>query len=210
MRTLLLLLGFLSAPSATDARPDTLEDRPDDQPEDQPAERRLFSEQNSELRFSVSIVGVLRKHGIFDEFQGELSRAAGSDEVRVTLRIHSASARMKSARDTKQVQSDAFFASEQFPHIDFVSQPFAASWLRARQTSHAIRGQLSLRGQSFPETLYLQVRDCPPQRALTACSFSVQGIISRKRYGMRSHRAFVSDAVQLDVRIDAAASKPAP
>ena len=166
------------------------------------ADQRTLSAHNSAIKFSVQILGVIKKSGQFTDFNGRFERQSGSPQkALVWLSIRSDSAQMRSKKDTEMVKGDSFFAAAQFPEVRFDSEPFDAKILLDTKTSHAISGHLSLRGKRLPETLNLKVLACVELTALEKCSFQVNGKLDRARYGMQSHRAFVGDDVRLSLTI---------
>ena len=161
-----------------------------------------FSARDSSLEFSVQILGLLKKSGQFTDFDGRLERTVGAPKTAsVWLSIRSNSAQMRSKKDTEMVKGASFFAAAKFPEVRFESEPFDATLLLDIKSAHPISGYLSLRGKRLSETLNLQVLSCKNLAALEKCSFQVSGKLGRARYGMQSHRAFVSDDVLLSLTI---------
>jgi polyisoprenoid-binding protein YceI len=162
----------------------------------------VFDADTARLKFQVAILGVLEKQGQFDRFEGQL--IVTHRLAYVVLDIDARSARMKKAKDTATVQGEAYFAAEAHPHIHYQSAAFDAALLRLPDATHQLPGTLSLRGQTNKEQIELKVIDCPSQALLSQCRFEVRASISRKRYGMKSHRAFVADKVGLHMELSGA------
>jgi len=170
------------------------------------SDQHTFSADNSSLEFSVQILGVLKKSGQFSDFNGRLERPLDSPtKASVSLSIRAGSAQMRSKKDTEMVKGEDFFAASQFPEVRFESEPFDAKLLLDPHVKHPISGYLSLRGRRLSEILNLKVLGCAELAELEKCSLQVAGKISRTRYGMQGHRAFVSDDVQLSLTIHGSA-----
>lgn len=152
----------------------------------------------SSVQFHVSIFGVFKKRGSFTQMRGALSVQANS--ARVSARIKTASARMKSPSDVALLKSPAYFDAARFPEIVFQSDSFPISTLRH---GGQISGKLTVRGVSQQQSFVLTTKPCANAFAQTPwrCAFEVSGTLNRSEFGMKARRGVVSDAVELTLSI---------
>lgn len=155
-----------------------------------------LSAADSEARFHVDVRLPIRAEGRFTELAGRLRpRPGGECEVEVRLRAdtveYSGPAWM--ARLTR---SPAFLDAEAHPEVRFVSRPFPAQWLNE---GGSLRGRLRLRGRERPVEFILRPAEC--ETLGQACDIRVQGVVSRRDFGMQAHRFTVKDSVRFDFAI---------
>ena len=152
----------------------------------------------SSVQFHVLIFGMFKKRGSFTQLRGALSVHANS--ARVSARIKTASAIMKSPSDAVLLKSPAYFDAARFPEIAFNSDSFPiATLLHGGQIS----GKLTVRGISQQQTFVLTSKPCAKAFAQTPwrCAFAVTGTLNRSDFGMKARRGVVSDAVALTLEI---------
>ncbi len=152
----------------------------------------------SSVKFRVTIFGVFKKHGSFSALKGGLR--IDKNTARVSARIGSASATMKSASDAALLKSTPYFDAEHYPEIVFVSEPFKHAVLRR---GGEIRGKLTLRGVTQIQVFELTPKPCAKAFAKTPwrCAFDVTGRLKRAEFGMKARRGIVSDEVELTLAI---------
>lgn len=152
----------------------------------------------SSVQFHVSIFGMFKKRGSFTQLRGALTVRAKS--ARVSARIQTASATMKSPSDAALLKSPAYFDAAHFPEIVFNSDSFPIATLRR---GGQIRGTLTVRGISQQQTFVLRTKPCEKRFVETPwhCAFDVTGTLNRSDFGMKARRGVVSDAVQLTLSI---------
>ena len=152
----------------------------------------------SSVQFHVSIFGVFKKRGSFTQLRGALSVRAKS--ARVSARIQTASAIMKSPSDAALLKSPAYFDAARFPEIVFQSDSFPIATLHH---GGQISGTLSVRGISKQQTFVLTTKPCEKRFVETPwrCAFDVSGTLNRSEFGMKARRGVVSDAVELTLSI---------
>ncbi|MDE2154757.1 MAG: YceI family protein [Xanthomonadaceae bacterium] len=90
-----------------------------------------------------------------------------------------------------------FFDAARYPALHFRSAPVTLATLTAGGT---LNGRLRLRGIVRPVRFELLPARCPTLAA-ASCLIEARGHISRSAFGMRSHRATLSDRVQLGLLI---------
>ncbi|MHB1272446.1 MAG: YceI family protein [Rhodanobacter sp.] len=104
---------------------------------------------------------------------------------------------MDSRRVRRWILAPEFFDAAHYPTLRFLSAPVTLATLTAGGT---LNGQLRLRGVVRPVRFELLPARCTTLTAAT-CLIEVRGHISRSAFGMRSHRATLSDRVQLGLLI---------
>ena len=150
----------------------------------------------SHAEFGVRLLWLRTVNGRFAQISGEV-KLDPRQLVTVDAHIPVASLTMDSARFRRDVLAPAFFDASRYPLIHFLSDPIPLTRLTA---GGALDGQLSLRGVTRPVRFELLPSQCG---SLTGrgCRIEARGLISRSAFGMTSHRATVSDQVQLGLLI---------
>ena len=90
-----------------------------------------------------------------------------------------------------------FFDAAHYPTLRFLSAPVTLATLT---TGGTLNGQLRVRGVVRPVHFKLLSASCTTLTAAT-CLIEVRGHISRSAFGMRGHRATLSDRVRLGLLI---------
>ena len=161
----------------------------------------------SSVQFHVSIFGMFKKRGSFAQMRGALSVQKNS--ARVSARIQTASATMKSPSDAALLKSPAYFDAAHFPEIVFNSNSFPIATLR---NGGNISGKLTVRGITQQQSFVLTSKPCDRAFAATPwrCAFAVTGTLNRSEFGMKARRGVVSDEVALTLEIAPLAAKIPP
>lgn len=154
-----------------------------------------ISSEHSFVQFSVRTLWFTHERGRFEAVYGQLQRSEAERDV-VDAWIDANSLQMDDADALKQAQGPGFFDVARYPRIHFVSSPFADALLRDGGT---LEGILDLHGDRRWVQLKLLPSGCP-EHPLT-CAIRLQGRLSRSAFGMRAHRALLSDKVALDLNI---------
>ena len=154
-----------------------------------------ISSQHSVVQFSVRTLWFTHERGRFDAVYGQLRRSEVERDV-VDAWIDAASLQMDDADTLQQARGPGFFDVAQYPRIHFMSSPFGDALLRDGGT---LEGILDLHGERRWVQFTLLPSSCPEQ-PLT-CAIRLQGKLSRSAFGMRAHRALLSDKVALDLNI---------
>ena len=151
---------------------------------------------HSSARISVHMRIPMRAEGRMSPVTGEL-RGNASLGWRVLVKADGRSLHFEGAAWIERVsRSDAFLAVERYPAIQFESQQFTDAVLHK---GGPLRGRLTLRGVTHPVGFELTAASCA--RVGRDCPIQVQGSISRREFGMTSHRATVRDDVDLRIRV---------
>lgn len=175
-----VLLLALAMPTPTSAQPTTL----------------AFDEARSSARFIVRLRWRLRTEGHVPRVGGELQ---GDSAQGWTVRVDVDGRSLKVSGPrwmSRMTRSDDFLAVDSHPEIRFQSDRFSDALLRA---GGEVSGQLSLRGLTRPVSFLLLPSACAhPGRD---CDLQVNGILSRKAFGMTSYPSSVKDDVELQMRV---------
>ncbi|MEO6066112.1 MAG: YceI family protein [Lysobacterales bacterium] len=130
--------------------------------------------------------------------------------LRGSLRIAGAHACLRTVLDAKSVvmgtetfgawaRSSEFFDAARHPQLEFRSQTFDVG---ALLRGGVIDGTLTLRGTTRRQRLRADPARCSAApRAI--CKLRLRGAMLRSAFGMRGRRPFVSDRVDLELRVEA-------
>ncbi|TAL83664.1 MAG: polyisoprenoid-binding protein [Rhodanobacter sp.] len=151
---------------------------------------------HSHAGFEVRLLWFRTISGRFARIDGTVS-LNGQGMAIVDARIDSPSVVMDSPHYRKAVLGPKFFDAAQHPVIHFLSDPVAFTALRS---GGVLDGQLSLRGITRPVRFELLASHCTAS-AQSTCKIRVRGRVSRKAFGMTSHRTVLSDRVTLELSI---------
>lgn len=155
----------------------------------------------SHAEFSVRTLWFTHVRGGFGAVYGDLRSIDTRRDV-VDARIDAGSLRMDNEDTLQEARGPDFFDVTNYPRIHFVSQPFPHQTLR---DGGVLDGTLELHGQRREVQFELEPSQCPAQPL--SCPVRVEGTLSRSAFGMRAHRALLSDRVSLTMSIVLA---PAP
>lgn len=136
--------------------------------------------------------------GSFPDYRGEVAeRADGRHQVR--LQLDTGTVEITGHRAyTRFARGNGFFDTDNWPHVDFVSDAYAPAMLRDGGT---LAGQLTIRGVKRHEVFTIQPSSCA--RPGLDCDVIATGTVQRSDYGMtRWNFAFSGDVVfELRIRI---------
>jgi polyisoprenoid-binding protein YceI len=155
-----------------------------------------FDPARSHAEFGVRLLWVHTISGRFGQIAGEVNLDSHGHAT-VDARITAQSLTMDSARVRHNVLAPEFFDAGRYPTIHFLSDPIPMERL-AR--GGLLNGQLSLRGVTRAVHFELLPASCANITA-QGCLIKARGVISRSAFGMTSHRAALSDEVQLGLLI---------
>lgn len=153
----------------------------------------------SQVTFAVRKFWFVHVRGTFQALSGTLHRLdtrIGVNLGQVDAALDASGLHMDDQDARARALGAGFFDVAQYPHIAFESDAFA---LEELVSGGALRGVLTLHGESRPVALALQPSGCP--REPLTCVIRVRGTISRSAFGMRDMRAVLSDKVELDLEI---------
>ena len=154
----------------------------------------------SQVTFTVRKFWFVHVRGTFPALSGTLHRLdtrLGVNLGQVDATLAASGLRMDDSDALARALGPGFFDAAQYPQVAFVSDAFPLDEL---VSGGALRGQLTLHGESHPVTLALQPSACP--REPLDCVIRVRGAISRSAFGMHGWRGVLSDKVELDLRIN--------
>jgi polyisoprenoid-binding protein YceI len=155
----------------------------------------VFDPARSQARFKVRMRILPAATGHFLDVRGELQ--PDGDRQRVAVEVDGRKLRFAGpAWMAKVTRSSDFLDVEAHPQIRFRSDAFAPTLLLA---GGALRGELTLRGQTRPVTFNVAPSACAaPGRD---CDIVVTGRISRQAFGMHAYRLTVRDAVDFEFQV---------
>jgi polyisoprenoid-binding protein YceI len=149
----------------------------------------------SHADFAVRLLWLRTIDGRFTGIDGQV-RVDPRGLATVDAHISTDSLVMASKRLRNWALGSEFFDAARYPGIHFVSEPVALATLNK---GGALDGQLHLHGVTLPVHFALQPTDC--RTLFAGCVIEVHGTLSRSAFGMDSHRAALSDQVQLGLSI---------
>ena len=134
--------------------------------------------------------------GRFGKVEGEL-HPVGDGSWQVRARIDAGALRLDGpAWMQRSTRSSRFLDVERHPRIEFVSAPFARELLR---DGGELAGELSLRGRRRPVAFHVLPADCDAPGH--GCPIRVNGVVSRRAFGMVSQRLWLRDEVGFDFQV---------
>ncbi|QSX79945.1 YceI family protein [Lysobacter solisilvae] len=137
-----------------------------------------------------------RVDGNFPRYEGEvIPLPDGRRRVRIRLATGSVEV-AGSDRYTRFARSPSFLDAAHHPWVEFTSEPYVGELVRA---GGPLRGTLSLRGVSKPETFTLKPSACP--RPAHDCDVVAYGRVNRADYGLQTWRWAVQDDVRFTLRV---------
>ncbi|WP_426701347.1 YceI family protein [Rhodanobacter sp. Col0626] len=149
----------------------------------------------SHADFAVRLLWLHAIDGRFTRIDGQV-RVDPRGLATVDAHIGIDSLAMASTRFRNWALGTEFFDAARYPRIHFVSEPVALATLN---NGGALDGLLNLHGVTLPVHFELRPTDC--RTISTGCVIQVHGTLSRGAFGMDSHRAALSDQVQLGLSI---------
>lgn len=152
------------------------------------------------IGFSIEQLGLFAADGTFRRFHGTLTLdPAHPDQSHIDVVVAAGSADMTSAQAEAMLRSPAYFDVAQFPDIRFVSTAIS----RQGPNRFVLRGRLSIRGVTRPETLTATLtREQPdPATHTKIADFAVSGTLKRSDFGMTANRNFVGNTVTLTITL---------
>lgn len=150
----------------------------------------------SHAEFAIRLLWLHTIKGRFTQIAGSV-KLDSHGLATVDASIATDSIVMSSARVRHWVLAPEFFDAAHYPTIHFRSAPVTLATLTA---GGVLNGQLRLRGVVRPVHFELLPASCTTLTAAT-CLIEVRGHISRSTFGMRGHRATLSDRVRLGLLI---------
>ncbi len=149
-----------------------------------PAEPYLVDQSHAFVTFTVDHLGFSTVHGQFLDFDARIDLDPGNVEAtRVQFSIKTASVETYSAARDGQLRSAAFFASDRYPEMVFVS-----TMVRPTGSDTAeVTGMLTIRDVTREITLQTKLNKLGPSPFfpdITVAGFTITGVIDRTEWGM--------------------------
>ena len=159
---------------------------------------------HSTVGFVVRHMMVSKVRGFFRDFSGEIVTAEDPTQSRVEATI------VLSSIDTRQEQRDAHIRSADFFEVDTHPQmTFRSTGVRADGADWFVDGELSLKGNTKPVTLELELNGFGPDAyGGFRAGFSAKTEISRKEFGvdidmpMDGGGVVVGDKINVELEIE--------
>lgn len=134
--------------------------------------------------------------GNFPRFEGEVVELPdGRHQVRIRLATDAVEV-PESTRYTHFARSEGFLDASRHPWLEFQSEPYSSEVVR---DGGPLRGTLTLRGVSRPESFQLEPSTC--DRPARDCDTVAQGRVSCSDYGMSRWRWALLDEVRFKLRV---------
>src|SRR4051812_45844883 len=160
---------------------------------------------HSTVGFAVRHMMVSKVRGYFREFSGELVTAENPEQSSVTAAIELASI------DTRQEQRDAHIRSADFFDVEnHPTMTFRSTAVRAEGADWFVDGELTLKGNTRPVTLALELNGFGPDAyGGHRAGFSAKTEINRNEFGvdikmpMDGGGVVVGDKVTVELEIEA-------
>jgi polyisoprenoid-binding protein YceI len=149
---------------------------------------------NTRVEFEVAALWILRRHGVFQQIEGQLQVDPDARMASIGVRIRVASVVMKNPKHVELLLSPAFFDVEQYPWIEFDSEPFSLEPAERL----ALPGSLLVHGIRRHVEFDVDTRGCSADR-LDDCEVIVNGSLQRSQYGMTEYRRTLADEVHLTI-----------
>ncbi|KKW68732.1 hypothetical protein AAV94_03535 [Lampropedia cohaerens] len=156
------------------------------------------------VTFEIDHMGTSTNRGRFDNIEGSIAfdRAAKTGKADITVHINSVDTGTPGF--DKHLQSDDIFKAATHPVARFVSDEFVFDG----DTLQAVKGQLTMLGQTHPVTLEAQKFNCYENRMLQGretCGGDFVATIDRSLWGVDYGMSFgVPKEVKVIVQIEAA------
>ena len=160
---------------------------------------------HSTVGFSVRHMMVSKVRGYFREFSGEIVTAEDPAQSSVTATVD------LSSIDTRQEQRDAHIRSADFFDVDNHPQmTFRSTAVRADGADWAVEGELTIKGNTRPVTLALELNGFGPDAyGGVRAGFSAKTEINRNEFGvdikmpMDGGGVVVGDKISVELEIEA-------
>ncbi|MFD0739793.1 YceI family protein [Lysobacter koreensis] len=161
-----------------------------------PTAAQQFDPAHTRFGFEVRTRWGPRIAGTFPDYDGEVSALPdGRHQVRIRLATRSVEV-AGSPRYAALARGRYFFDAENYPLIEFVSEPYADTLLR---DGGPLRGTLSLHGTRHVETFGLEAATCA--RPGRDCDVVARGSVRREDYGLDSWQLALHARVSFTMRV---------
>ena len=153
----------------------------------------------SQVDFRIRLIWLLRIGGRFGAVNGNVRVDRFRSEVSVEAHIDVNAIRMDSTSSEEWAKSAEFFDAQDYPLIDFSSEPFPRARLHE---GGDLSGTLTLRG--IRQTVHFELLPSTCDHPAYDCPIEVEGSIRRSVFGMHSRHGTLSDRVELRLSVYAA------
>ncbi|WP_239372843.1 YceI family protein [Snodgrassella gandavensis] len=159
---------------------------------------------HTNARFTLDHFATSSNVGGFYNLNGELQYDAGAKTGAVDITIPLSTLDTGRSEFTKHLQSKPFFNVAQYPIMHFVSH----NWSFDKEGKvRALRGQLTMVGQTHPVTLRATKFNCykSPMNQSQVCGGDFEAVIDRSQWGINEYLTAMpaSRYVKLNIQIEA-------
>ncbi|NUE66584.1 MULTISPECIES: YceI family protein [Snodgrassella] len=159
---------------------------------------------HTNARFTLDHFATSSNVGGFYNLNGELQYDAGTKTGAVDITIPLTTLDTGRSEFTKHLQSKLFFNAAQYPVLRFVSH----NWNFDKEGKvRALRGQLTMVGQTHPVTLRATKFNCykSPMNQSQVCGGDFEAVIDRSQWGINEYLTAMpaSRYVKLNIQIEA-------
>lgn len=155
-----------------------------------------FDRDHTRFGFQLRTTWGQQVSGNFPRYDGELVLLAdGRHQVRIRLRTDAVQVE-DSERYSRIARGENFFDADNYPLIEFVSDPYPATLAR---DGGELRGRLTMHGVSRMQTFTLLPADC--ERPALDCDVLARGNVDRNQYGVDGWQLLLRDRVQFTMRV---------
>ncbi|WP_416384978.1 YceI family protein [Snodgrassella sp. B3800] len=160
---------------------------------------------HTNARFTLDHFATSSNVGGFYNLEGELQYDAKAKTGAVDITLPLAKLDTGRSEFTQHLQSKAFFNAAQYPSLRFVSQ----NWIFDKNGKvRALRGQLTMVGQTHPEVLRATKFNCykSPMTQSQVCGGDFEAVIDRTQWGINEYVQVMpaSRYVKLNIQVEAA------
>lgn len=151
----------------------------------------------SNVSARVPFFGLASKTARFPRMQGAVSIVPGAPE-RAVIDVTFDAVAIEAPDETtlRRLRGERFFWVERYPTIRFVGR----SLRMTSATKGTVRGELTARGVTRPETLNVEFETDPTKASGVAITFTGEMEIDRRNYGMKSYQLIVGNNVDIRLR----------
>lgn len=154
-----------------------------------------IDERRSAVLFQLRALALIGIDGRIGNVVGEVWRDAQGEWVQ--LRVPLSRLEMSNDRRRRWALSEEFFDAARHPELVFTAAVPVGTAISEMQG--ALRGTLRLRGIEAPIVVTLSKPKCAS--SVNSCLVLAHAKVSRYRFGMRTRSFALSDAVELDLRL---------
>jgi polyisoprenoid-binding protein YceI len=161
-----------------------------------PSHAADFDPKHTRIGFTLKTRWGQVLQGRFPNYTGQIE-SLPDGRYRARLRLDARTVEMVNhPKYTGLTRGDGFFEADRFPEVEFISEPYPASLLRA---GGKLAGELRIRDVRRREIFTIEPSECA--RPARDCDLVASGTVRRSDYGVDRWMFAVSDAVRFQLRL---------